>query len=117
MRVDDVCFVNAHGTATPANDKIEGSVLERMFSPTVTFLSTKGFTGHTLGAAGGLEAAYTAAALREKWIPASAGFVRQDDEIGLSPVTKRTAVAGECALSTSLGFGGNNAAIAIRRRG
>jgi 3-oxoacyl-(acyl-carrier-protein) synthase len=115
MRPDDVCFVNAHGTATPANDKIEGSVFKRIFAPGIRFLSTKGFTGHTLGAAGGLEAAFTAAALRQGWIPASAGFLRQDDEIGLSPVTTKTAISGLCAISTSLGFGGNNAAIAIRR--
>jgi 3-oxoacyl-(acyl-carrier-protein) synthase len=113
---DDVCFVNAHGTATPANDKIEGWVFKRTFAPGIKFLSTKGSTGHTLGAAGGLEAAFAAAALRQGWIPASAGFVRQDDEIGLSPVTEKTAILGLCALSTSLGFGGNNAAIAITRR-
>jgi 3-oxoacyl-(acyl-carrier-protein) synthase len=115
MHPDDVCFVNAHGTGTPANDKIEGSVFKRIFAPGIKFLSTKGFTGHTLGASGGLEAAFTAAALRRGWIPASAGFVRQDDEIGLSPVAKKTAISGLCAISTSLGFGGNNAAIAIRR--
>jgi 3-oxoacyl-(acyl-carrier-protein) synthase len=115
MHPDDVCFVNAHGTATPANDKIEGSVFQKIFAPGIKFLSTKGFTGHTLGAAGGLEAAFAAAALRQGWIPASAGFVRQDDEIGISPVTKKTAISGLSAISTSLGFGGNNAAIAIRR--
>jgi 3-oxoacyl-(acyl-carrier-protein) synthase len=115
MHPDDVCFINAHGTATPANDRIEGAIFKKMFGPGIKFLSTKGFTGHTLGAAGGLEAAFTAAALREGWIPASAGFVRQDDEIGLSPVAKRTAISGLSAISTSLGFGGNNAAIAIRR--
>ena len=115
MRPEDVCFVNAHGTGTSANDKIEGSVFKKTFAPGLKFLSTKGFTGHTLGAAGGLEAAFTAVALRQGWIPASAGFVRQDDEIGLSPVAKKTTISGPCAISTSLGFGGNNAAIAIRR--
>jgi 3-oxoacyl-(acyl-carrier-protein) synthase len=79
------------------------------------FLSTKGYTGHTLGAAGGLEAAFTAAALREGWIPASAGFSRRDDEIGLSPVTKETKIVASCAISTSLAFGGNNAALVISR--
>jgi 3-oxoacyl-(acyl-carrier-protein) synthase len=112
---DDVCFVNAHGTATPANDRIEGAVFRKIFGSEIRFLSTKGYTGHTLGAAGGLEAAFAAAALREGWIPASAGFIRQDDEIGLSPVAKKTVISGPCAISTSLGFGGNNAAIVIRR--
>lgn len=116
IQADDVSFVNAHGTATVENDKIEGGVFTRMFGRELRFLSTKGFTGHTLGAAGGLEAAFTAAALREGWIPASAGFVREDHEIRLSPVTKKTPISGSRAISTSLGFGGNNAAIVIERR-
>jgi len=111
----DVCFINAHGTATPDNDKIEGSVLKKIFGPDIKFLSTKGFTGHTLGAAGGLEAAFTASALREGWIPASAGFVHQDDDILLSPVAEKTAIEGKYAISTSLAFGGNNAALVISR--
>jgi 3-oxoacyl-(acyl-carrier-protein) synthase len=110
---DQVCFVNAHGTATPDNDRVEAAVLNRVFGPEIKFLSTKGLTGHTLGAAGGLEAAFTAAALREGWIPASAGFVHRDDEIRLSPVTEKTPIDGRFAISTSLGFGGNNAALVI----
>jgi len=112
---DDVCFVNAHGTATPDNDKIEGSVFRRVFGRDVKFLSSKGFVGHTLGAAGGLEAAFTAAALREGWIPRSAGFVHRDEEILLSPVREKTPITGRFAISTSLAFGGNNAAIVISR--
>ncbi len=110
---EDVCFINAHGTGTIDNDKAEGSVLSRIFGENIRFFSTKGYTGHTLGAAGGLEAAYTAAALKEGWIPASAGFACKDDEIPISPVTKNTDVHGSFAVSTSLAFGGNNAAIVI----
>lgn len=109
----DVCFVNAHGTATRDNDKIEAKVLNKVFGPGVTFLSTKGFTGHTLGAAGGLEAAFTATCLRKKWIPANIGFMNQDSEIPITPVTKKTPVKGNFAVSTSLAFGGNNAALVI----
>jgi 3-oxoacyl-(acyl-carrier-protein) synthase len=115
IHAGDVCFVNAHGTATPDNDKIEGSVFKRIFGSEIKFLSSKGFIGHTLGAAGGLEAAFTAAALREGWIPGSAGFVQEDDEIQLSPVREATPIAGRFAVSTSLAFGGNNAAIVISR--
>ena len=115
IQADDVCFVNAHGTATPDNDRIEGSVFRRVFGSDIKFLSSKGFTGHTLGAAGGLEAAFTAAALREGWIPGSAGFVHQDEEILLSPVKETTPIGGRFAVSTSLAFGGNNAAIVISR--
>ncbi|MBV5336804.1 MAG: beta-ketoacyl-[acyl-carrier-protein] synthase family protein, partial [Deltaproteobacteria bacterium] len=80
-------------------------------------LSTKGYTGHTLGAAGGLEAVFTALGLRQGWIPASAGFLHQDDAIPVAPVTEKTAVAGCYAVSTSLAFGGNNAALVIGRGG
>lgn len=110
---EEVCFVNAHGTGTIDNDMVEGSVLSRVFGENISFFSTKGYTGHTLGGAGGIEAAYTAAALKQGWIPASAGFACKDDEIPISPVTENTDVKGSFALSTSLAFGGNNAAIVI----
>lgn len=112
-----VAFVNAHGTGTQDNDLVEGGVLARLFGSELKFLSTKGYTGHTLGAAGGLEAVLTAAGLQEGWIPASAGFVAPDDAIPLTPVTARTAISGRYALSTSLAFGGNNAALVIGREG
>ena len=111
----DVCFVNAHGTATQDNDKVEGMVLARVFGKEIKVLSTKGFTGHTLGGAGGLEAVFTGAALRQGWIPASAGFEHQDEEIPITPVTEKTSIHGSFAVSTSMAFGGNNAAIVIGR--
>ncbi len=111
----DVGFVNAHGTATRDNDKVEGLVLARVFGPGVKALSTKGFTGHTLGAAGALEAAFTALALREGWIPASPGFETRDDEIPIGVVRERTTVTGRYAVSTSLAFGGNNASLVLGR--
>lgn len=111
----EIGFVNAHGTATRDNDKTEGAVLARVFGRDLKALSTKGFTGHTLGAAGALEAAFTALALREGWIPASAGFENQDDEIPLGAVRERTAITARMAVSTSLAFGGNNASLVIGR--
>jgi 3-oxoacyl-[acyl-carrier-protein] synthase II len=111
----DVCFVNAHGTGTHDNDKVEGFVLEKVFGPEIKFFSTKGYTGHTLGAAGGLEAAFTSSALKEGWIPASAVFVRQDENIPVKPITEQTQINGGFAVSTSLAFGGNNAAIVIAK--
>jgi 3-oxoacyl-(acyl-carrier-protein) synthase len=112
----DISFVNAHGTATRDNDKVEGSVLARVFGPDIKALSTKGFTGHTLGAAGALEAAFTALALREGWIPASPGFENKDDEIPIGAVKERMSLAGRYAVSTSLAFGGNNASLVIGRK-
>jgi 3-oxoacyl-[acyl-carrier-protein] synthase II len=111
ITADEVCFVNAHGTATQDNDKVEGTVLARFFGPDIKVLSTKGYTGHTLGAAGGLEAAFTVAALCEGWIPASIGFVHQDHEIPLSPVVEKTPIEQGYGVSTSLAFGGNNTAL------
>lgn len=110
---EDICFVNAHGTATRDNDRVEGAVLSSVFGPDIKVLSTKGFTGHTLGAAGGLEAVFTAASLREGWVPATAGFVNRDPNIQLAPVAGRTLIKGHYAVSTSLAFGGNNAALVI----
>ena len=112
-----VAFINAHGTATQDNDRVEGKVIARIFGDGVPFLSTKGYTGHTLGAAGGLEAVFTVLGLREGWIPANVGFTNQPDDIPVAPVRQRTTVRGEYAMSTSLAFGGNNAAVVIRRLG
>jgi 3-oxoacyl-(acyl-carrier-protein) synthase len=117
LQPGDVCFVNAHGTATRDNDKVEGGVLARVFGSGIQVISTKGFTGHTLGAAGAVEAVFTALALREGWIPASPGFENQDDEIPIGAVRERTGLVGCYALSTSLAFGGNNAAVVIGRSG
>jgi 3-oxoacyl-(acyl-carrier-protein) synthase len=112
---NEVAFVNAHGTGTHDNDLVEGTILAEIFGTGAKVLSTKGYTGHTLGAAGGIEAVLTAAALRAGWIPASAGFGTRDEAIPLAPVRQRTTVAGTYALSTSLAFGGNNAALVIGR--
>jgi 3-oxoacyl-[acyl-carrier-protein] synthase II len=111
----EIDFINAHGTATRDNDKVEGKTLSRIFGPRIKFLSTKGFTGHTLGAAGGLEAVFTCLGLRQGWIPASAGFKNLDEEIGVTPVNQKTELKGNYAVSTSLAFGGNNSALVIAR--
>lgn len=108
-----VAFINAHGTSTPDNDQVEGRTLLKLFGDQVKVLSTKGYTGHTLGGAGGIEAVFAAAGLREGWIPASGGFEVVDPEIGLIPTTKKTDVCGNYAVSTSLAFGGNNAALVL----
>jgi 3-oxoacyl-(acyl-carrier-protein) synthase len=112
---DQVAFINAHGTATADNDRAEGKVIARMFGERIPFLSTKGFTGHTLGAAGGIEAVFTVMGLQEGWVPASPRFVNQAEDVPLGPTRKRTEIAGEYAISTSLAFGGNNSAVLIRR--
>jgi 3-oxoacyl-(acyl-carrier-protein) synthase len=112
---NQIAFTNAHGTATLDNDRTEAKVLSRIFGHQTAFLSTKGYTGHTLGAAGGLEAVFALLGLREGWIPPSAGFKNPADDIAMTPVMEKTKITGEYALSTSLAFGGNNAALVIRR--
>jgi len=109
-----IAFVNAHGTGTPDNDRVESRVLVDLL-PGVPFLSTKGYTGHTLGAAGAIEAAFTAACLEQGRIPASAGFQTADPELGGTPVTGAQALRGSLALSDSLAFGGNNAVVLLAK--
>ena len=115
VNIENISFINAHGTATPDNDKVEGHVFKTLFGENVKFLSTKGYTGHTLGAAGGLEAVFVCAALKNGWIPKSAGFEAFDEEVGLAPVAQKTIINGNIAISTSLAFGGNNSAIIFEK--
>ncbi|MEA3464981.1 MAG: beta-ketoacyl-[acyl-carrier-protein] synthase family protein [Thermodesulfobacteriota bacterium] len=114
VTVEQLAFINTHGTGTRDNDRVESLVLGEML-PTTPFHSTKGYTGHTLGAAGAIEAAFSLAFLRRRQIPASAGFTQQDPELPVTPVTQNTMVEGNMALSESLAFGGNNAALILGR--
>jgi 3-oxoacyl-[acyl-carrier-protein] synthase-1 len=113
LAASDVDYVNLHGTATPKNDEVEGALLADAFPDTVRASSTKGFTGHTLGAAGILEAAITLLAMRESLVPATLNS-RATDPI----VADRIALAHESrairiALSNSFGFGGSNCTLAF----
>ena len=105
-----IAFINAHGTGTPDNDRIEAELFNDTF-PGAPFLSTKGYTGHTLGAAGAVEAAFTVAALEGGRIPASAGFETPDPDLPAHPASEPTAIHGSAALSETLAFGGNNSAL------
>jgi 3-oxoacyl-(acyl-carrier-protein) synthase len=108
----DLAFVNTHGTGTPDNDRTESRVLRELLSD-IPFLSTKGCTGHTMGAAGAIEAVFTASFLEAGKIPASAGFRTPDPEIPNLPVREVTPVSRTSALSESLAFGGNNSAVVL----
>jgi 3-oxoacyl-[acyl-carrier-protein] synthase-1/3-oxoacyl-[acyl-carrier-protein] synthase II len=110
LNPQDVDFINAHGTGTPENDRVEGRLFPEIF-PAVPFGSTKGFTGHTLGAAGGIEAVITILCLHDKRIPANIGFDEPDPDFPGRPVIENTPIAGRCGLSDSVAFGGNNAAL------
>jgi 3-oxoacyl-[acyl-carrier-protein] synthase-1/3-oxoacyl-[acyl-carrier-protein] synthase II len=107
LNIADVAFINAHGTGTRDNDRTESQVFDELL-PGVPFLSTKGYTGHTLGAAGAVEAAFTIACLEADKIPASAGLKTPDPELPVTPVQNETVTQGRFAVSQSLAFGGNN---------
>lgn len=107
---NDIAFINAHGTATLVNDAAEGAFFSR-YCASVPFIATKGAMGHTLGAAGAIEAVLTAAHLTAGTLPPSPAFQTSDPAIGTAPVRETTAVKGAFALSQSLAFGGNNSVL------
>jgi 3-oxoacyl-[acyl-carrier-protein] synthase II len=113
----DVDFVSAHGTATPLNDRIETAVLERTLgarAARIPMNSIKGALGHTMGAAATLEAIMCLLASREGVVPHTAGLEERDSECDLDYVaTTPRAVRPRVSLSTSLGFGGCNAALVL----
>lgn len=107
--------LNAHGTSTPLNDVAEARALRAVFgdhTDAIAVSSTKGVIGHTLGAAGAVEAIYAIQALREGLVPPTANLTNQDPEIVLDVVAgSPRKVELEAVLSTSMGFGGQNAAL------
>ncbi|MEY9908400.1 3-oxoacyl-[acyl-carrier-protein] synthase II [Catenulispora sp. MAP12-49] len=112
----DVDHVNAHGTSTPLNDAIEARTMHRLLGDRPILTSAKGALGHTLGAAGAIEAALTVRTIAEGRIPPTANLDALDPAIALDVVAKvpRTAEV-EVALSNSFGFGGQNAVLVLTR--
>ena len=113
---EDVGHVNAHGTSTPYNDRTEAAVLRRVLGSDVPVTSTKGVTGHALGAAGAIEAAFTVLALEHGVVPPTANLESQDPECDVDVVAKAPReVTADAAVSDSFGFGGQNAVLAFTR--
>lgn len=114
-----VDYINAHGTGTPLNDACETAAIHALFGPHAGELavsSTKSMTGHLLGAAGGVEAVFTALALRDQFAPPTIHCTQPDPDCDLDyvPCTGRE-MEMEYALSNSLGFGGHNACLVLGR--
>jgi 3-oxoacyl-[acyl-carrier-protein] synthase-1 len=113
VSASEVDYVNAHGTGTLLNDAMEArairSVLGAAANPTV--VSTKGYVGHTLGAAGATEAVFVLEALRAGWTPASAGAEPLDPELELDVATEPRDIDLRLALSNSFAFGGSNVSL------
>ena len=114
-----VSYINAHGTSTPYNDKLETLAIRRLFKDHAAKLaisSTKSMTGHLLGAAGGLEAGITALAVKHQIAPPTINYETPDPECDLDYVpNEKRAMAIEYALSNSFGFGGTNGALLFKR--
>ncbi len=119
LAATDIDYINAHGTSTPTNDPVETQAIKTAFGEHAYQLavsSTKGMTGHALGAAGGLEAIVATLAVRDNFFPATLNLDKADAACDLDYVAQKGR-QGEirAALSTSLGFGGHNAVIAVRK--
>lgn len=120
LSAEDVDYVNAHGTSTPLNDKYETAAIKLALGEdharTVSVSSTKGATGHLLGAAGAIEALACAYALKEGIVPPTLGLKTPDPDCDLdnTPLTAKKRRI-KVALSNSLGFGGHNATLAFKK--
>ena len=116
---EQVDYINAHGTSTPFNDKLETLAIKNCFGDHARKLaisSTKSMTGHLLGGAGGLEAGISALAVHHQIVPPTVNLTEPDPECDLDyvPHTKR-AMPITYALSNSFGFGGTNAALLLKK--
>jgi 3-oxoacyl-[acyl-carrier-protein] synthase II len=118
MQPEDVVYINAHGTSTPMNDKFETIAMKRMFGDhayNLAISSTKSMTGHLLGAAGGIEAAFSVLAVSEGVIPPTINLEDPDPDCDLN-YTPNTAVKQEVqvAMSNVFGFGGHNSSLVFK---
>lgn len=119
LESDDIDYVNAHGTSTPMNDKLETLAIKKVFGEYAYELpisSTKSMTGHLLGAAGSVEAGFSVLALQHQVIPPTANYQTPDPDCDLDyvPNTARSAQI-EAVMTNSLGFGGHNSSLIFRK--
>lgn len=108
LKSTDIDYINAHGTGTNNNDSSEGIAIERLFKNEIPSVSsTKGFTGHTLGACGGIEAVYSCLAMQENVVFPSLRHETTMKELSFTPVKELTSKNVNHVMSNSFGFGGN----------
>ncbi len=119
LNIDDIDYINAHGTSTPFNDKNESLAISTLFNQNDNQLkvsSTKSMTGHLLGAAGGIEAVATVKAIENQIVPPTINYETPDPECTLDYVPNEAQnYSMNAALSNTFGFGGHNAVICIRK--
>lgn len=119
IHLEEIDYINAHGTSTPFNDKIETAAIKRLFGPHASKIginSTKSMIGHLLGAAGGVEAGFTSLCLKNQIMPPTINYEYPDPECDLDYVPNKARKAEiRYALSNSFGFGGTNGVLLFRR--
>lgn len=113
LAADRVGYVNLHGTASRTNDASEAAAITQVFGPAIPCSSTKGLTGHALGAAGAIEALLTAFALEEGFLPAGAHTETLDPALNVDYLMAPRAGTASIAMSNSFGFGGANCALLL----
>lgn len=111
LRPDEIHYINAHGTATLTNDESESNAMKRLFEKVPPFSSTKCYTGHTLAAAGAVEAIFSILALQKQCVYANLNFQHVMPDEGLIPQLSFESRAMEHVMSNSFAFGGNNASL------
>ena len=111
----DIDYINLHGTGTVSNDSAEGRAVVSVFGQSAVASSTKGATGHTLGAAGALEAIVCALALRHGLLPGGVNTTRPDPSLGFEYLCESRRRPLRRALSNSFGFGGSNCSLVLQR--
>jgi len=112
----DIDYLNLHGTATPANDRAEGRAVQKIFGTSATCSSTKGFTGHTLGAAGITEAAISLLCLENAFVPGSPTTENVDPDTCCDVLLEGRDIALKTVMSNSFGFGGSNCSLLFGRK-
>ena len=119
LDLQQINYINAHGTSTPLNDKTETLAIKNVFGETayqIPVSSTKSMTGHLLGATGALEAIFCVKAIRDLRVPATINYEFPDPECDLDYVPNVSRAASlSHVMSNSFGFGGHNASIVISK--
>lgn len=115
LEADQIDYVNLHGTGTPSNDAAEGKAVQAVFGDRVPCSSTKASTGHTLGAAGGIEIVIGLLAIRDGFMPAGLNVSQVDPGIHIGYLTQMRQGRVDRVLSNSFGFGGANASVVVGR--
>ena len=111
----EVDYINLHGTGTPSNDSAEARAVNALFGATTPCSSTKGATGHALGAAGALEAVICALTLQGGCMPGGVNTAQQDPQLKVNYLTSNRRAPVRRVLSNSFGFGGANCALLFGR--